>query len=110
MKIIYLTANSIIEQKNLVLCLGFFDGVHLAHQKLMDKTIELAKENQIPSALMTFSDYIMAHIRHERFYYLSSLQDKMNKAIEKGFDYFYVLEVSPELISLPAETFIEHFL
>jgi len=92
------------------MCLGFFDGVHLAHQKLMDKTIELAKESHLCSSMMTFSEYIMAHIRKERFYFLSSLQDKINKAEEKGFDYFYVLEVSQELINLPAPLFIDKFL
>ena len=30
--------------KNLVLALGFFDGIHLAHQKLIKEAVKIAKE------------------------------------------------------------------
>ena len=39
------------ENKNTVLALGFFDGVHFAHQTLIKKTVELAQKNGIKSAL-----------------------------------------------------------
>ena len=44
------------ENKNTVLALGFFDGVHFAHQTLIKKTVELAQKNGIKSALITFLD------------------------------------------------------
>ncbi len=99
-----------IEEFELVLCLGFFDGVHLAHQKLLNKTIEIAQEKHLQSAMMTFSDHILSQLKGEKFYYLSSINDKIKIAENIGFDYFYVLEVSPSLISLPADKFIEQFL
>ena len=40
---------------NLALALGFFDGVHLAHQKLILNTVEWAKKHRTKSAVITFS-------------------------------------------------------
>ena len=35
MKVFY----NLVENKNCAIALGFFDGVHLAHQKLIKKTV-----------------------------------------------------------------------
>lgn len=110
MKTIYLEANSVIEEKDLVLCLGFFDGLHIAHQELVRQTLKISKERNLKSGMMTFSDHILSTLKGERFYYLSSLQDKIDYASEVGFDYLYVLVVSKELISIPPLDFINRFL
>ena len=39
---------------NIVLALGFFDGIHLGHGALLDKTKERAKELGLPPAVFTF--------------------------------------------------------
>jgi len=38
----------------ITITIGSFDAIHLGHQKLMQKTIEIAKENQTIPALLTF--------------------------------------------------------
>ena len=40
-----------------VVALGNFDGVHLGHQALIKKTVELAKEKGLRSAVFTFSNH-----------------------------------------------------
>ena len=37
-----------------VTALGFFDGVHLAHRELLEKTVALARERGLTSAVFTF--------------------------------------------------------
>ena len=37
-----------------VTALGFFDGVHLAHRELIEKTVSIAKERGLTSAVFTF--------------------------------------------------------
>ena len=44
-----------IVSEDIVLILGFFDGVHLAHQKVINKGIQIAKEQGMKAALMTFN-------------------------------------------------------
>jgi riboflavin kinase/FMN adenylyltransferase len=51
MRILY-DLNGLQEAKSLGL--GFFDGVHLAHRKIIEKTVSLARENGVKSAIITF--------------------------------------------------------
>lgn len=44
----------IAENARRAIALGFFDGVHLGHKKLMDKAVERAKENNAISSVFTF--------------------------------------------------------
>ncbi len=37
-----------------VIALGFFDGVHIGHRRLLKRTVELAKSLGIPSSVFTF--------------------------------------------------------
>ncbi|WP_409969800.1 bifunctional riboflavin kinase/FAD synthetase [Bengtsoniella intestinalis] len=41
--------------KELVIALGFFDGVHLGHAALLRRTVEVAKERGCQSAVFTFT-------------------------------------------------------
>lgn len=43
----YLDYNDKIEEDNLILCLGFFDGLHKAHQALIKKGQILKKKRDI---------------------------------------------------------------
>lgn len=47
-----LNSNYIIEPN--VSCIGYFDGVHLGHQRLIDETIKLAKKLNVKPYLITF--------------------------------------------------------
>ena len=44
-----------IVDEEIVLILGFFDGVHLAHQELIKEGVRIAKERNMKAALMTFN-------------------------------------------------------
>ena len=37
----------------ITLALGEFDGLHLAHQKLINETIKYARENNLKAAVLT---------------------------------------------------------
>ena len=41
----------------LSLTIGNFDGVHLAHQKIIEKTQEIAQKNNLSSALLSFEPH-----------------------------------------------------
>lgn len=42
---------------NLSIALGFFDGVHLGHKKVIKSAVDFAKQNNIKSAIITFSEH-----------------------------------------------------
>lgn len=43
-----------VNNRKFVIALGFFDGVHLGHQALMEKTLERARELNMTPAVFTF--------------------------------------------------------
>ena len=44
-----------LNQKSCV-ALGFFDGMHMAHQKIIEKTIEISKEKSLIPTVFTFTE------------------------------------------------------
>jgi FAD synthase len=68
MEIIKLGYNhSITLSEEIIATIGEFDGIHIAHQMLFDKTIELAKSCNKKSAVITFDlvvdfDAVIAYI------------------------------------------------
>ena len=101
------------ENKNTVLALGFFDGVHFAHQALIKKTVQIAKENNLKSILITFLDSPYYILTGKMPSYITLLEDKI-KIIEKlGIDDIYVLDFK-KYKSMEADDYInkiliEHF-
>ena len=45
------------KKPNLSLALGFFDGVHLGHKKVIKSAVDFAKRNGIKSAVVTFKEH-----------------------------------------------------
>ena len=45
------------EIPNLSLALGFFDGVHLGHQAVINCAVDFARENNCKSAVVTFKEH-----------------------------------------------------
>src|SRR5699024_12085723 len=44
-----------IVNEDIVLILGYFDGVHLAHQKVIKEGVRIGREKNLKVALMTFN-------------------------------------------------------
>ena len=65
MKVINLNYNSVIEEENLILVCGFFDGLHIAHMKLIEKALELKKEFGNNIGVLTLSTNTKYFIKNE---------------------------------------------
>ncbi len=110
LKTIYLDYNDTILEENLIICLGFFDGLHKAHQALIRKAQLIKQERNYQLAVLTFDQSIKLYMQNKPFYYLTSVDDK-KKILEKfDVDILYVMKVSYDLISLSAQKFIDQFL
>ncbi len=110
MEILTLNYNDSIALSDLVVSLGFFDGVHVAHQTLLNKTLEIAAKSKKKSAMMTFSTHVLSYIQNQEFNHLTNLDEKAKIASKMGFDYLFVFEVTDNLIKLEPEIFISRFL
>ena len=97
--------------ENMVTCVGEFDGIHIAHQELFNKTLENAKKYNLNSCVITFHphpDYVLG-LRNE-YTYLTPLNEKIKIIESFGFDYMILIEFSRELASLDYLAFYEMFL
>ncbi len=98
--------------KNIVACIGEFDGIHSAHQQLINKVIEISKIKKLPSSIITFDphpDFVLNKNKVEE--YVTPLIEKFNLVDEKYFlDYFIVISFTEELSKLPYQDFYNNFL
>lgn len=85
----------------LSLCLGYFDGLHLGHMRLIDK----AKESVYKSAVLTFEFADNINIKNSK--YLTSFADKQRILTAKEVDYLLVLYFNQETMNLSSDCFIQ---
>ncbi|MBS6106402.1 MULTISPECIES: bifunctional riboflavin kinase/FAD synthetase [Anaerococcus] len=91
------------------IALGNFDGVHIGHQKLIGKNIEIANRlNLVPSVLL-FKENSKKTLIDEKNY-LTSLDDKIEILAKMGMDTFCILEFNEEFRSLSPKEFISKIL
>lgn len=102
-----------IVQEDIVLILGFFDGVHRGHQKVIKKGIELAKEKGIKSALMTFNRhpaFVYRRFDPEYHSYLTPLKRKEELIASFGIDILYEVEFTSAFGTLPPQDFVDQYI
>lgn len=101
MEIINLKENdNITSFQDIVLCLGFFDGVHLGHQKLF------AAANKYPykkGVLTFYGNFKKAKL-------INTFQEKVMLLKQYDIDYLFVIEINEKLIKTTCEEFIKKYL
>jgi len=77
----------------LILALGYFDGLHLAHQKLIEQTIDLAKSYKSESGLMTFHPNPKHFLGRQTTEQLLTPHNMKIDLLDKmGVDYLFVVQ------------------
>ena len=111
MKIVHLTypvKENILSSK-VVLALGFFDGVHLGHQKLIKRAKEIADQKNLPLVVMTFDRHPKEVYEDKKnFKYLETLEEKADKMSELGVDYLAVMPFTKEFSQIGAQDFVDN--
>ncbi len=111
MKRILLDKESLSAEGGLVIALGFFDGIHVGHQKLINWTVTLARQWGYSPALFTFSRHPLEVIHSGLcFPYLSSMNEKHCIARELGIEYFITIDFSEEFSRLSPREFVSDIL
>ena len=69
-----------ITKQKVILTLGFFDGVHIGHQKLIKDAKLIAKEKKLPLMAMTFDKHPKEIYKNDhKFVYLETAREKEQK-------------------------------
>ncbi len=101
--------HNIKEIKNLSLALGFFDGVHLAHEKIIKRAVSEGQKNSLKSAVITFSTSPNSIIRKIEPVYLTTMEEKINLIENLGTDYLFILDFK-KLVDIEAKDYINNVL
>ena len=93
--------------KETVLTIGVFDGVHLGHCHLLKRLVQLAGPHLLPSVL-TFSNHPITVLRPgTQVSYLTSAQQKARLLKAQGVELIVSLEFTPEFSQVSAEDFVK---
>ncbi len=90
-----------------VVTLGVFDGVHLGHQKIIQKTINLANNKNGESIILTFDRNPKSFLSQTQQSCLTSLEHRVVLFEQLGVDISIVLEFSRKIAEISAEDFID---
>lgn len=114
MKIIELTYPHAIEAENtpeIVSAIGFFDGVHIGHQKVIQTAVNEAKQRNMESAVITFHPHPSVVLKGtDNVKYITPLAIKKEILEKLDVDRLYIIEFNSQLSKLSPQDFIDHFI
>ncbi|GKU24747.1 bifunctional riboflavin kinase/FAD synthetase [Clostridium folliculivorans] len=98
-------------QKSSFIALGSFDGLHLGHLSLINKTLELAKENSCSSMVFTFKNHPLTVVNKDRApKLLLDNATKLEILEELGIDIACLVNFNEDFMKIEPEAFIEMLL
>lgn len=113
LKTIYLEypINQELEQKDTVVALGYFDGVHLGHQTVIQTAKSIAEKNGWLTAVMTFHPHPAIVLgKADRIPAITPLFEKEKIIKELGVDILYVVTFNEAFSKLSPQQFVDEYL
>ena len=111
MKLHNLNTKKDFKIKDLCLCIGNFDGIHLGHQILIKKIINNAKSSNFKSAVMTFVPHPKIYFNRTNDNFNIVTNDNKKKFLKLlGVENYIEYKFNKTLSSLNAKSFIEKIL
>lgn len=98
--------------QNPILTIGTFDGVHLGHQKIIDRLIYLARSLNGESVIFTFDPHPRKVVApgETNLRILTTLDEKIELFEKSGIDHLIIYPFTPEFARLSYEQFVEQVL
>ena len=94
------------------MALGFFDGLHQGHRKVIQTALQKAKEKSLPLSVMSFFPDPKTVLSNgkKQVCYLMPLYEKEKMLEQLGVDRFYMVRFDKEFASLSPEQFVFQYL
>jgi riboflavin kinase / FMN adenylyltransferase len=94
-----------------VMALGDFDGIHLGHQEVLQRTLAVAKRLGLPASIMTFHPHprvVLGQSKYEQN--LTPLNDKMEIFAAMGIEYVYLMNFTLTFAQISPQVFVDNVL
>lgn len=107
----YPHALDVQQLKETVVALGYFDGVHLGHQKVIQTAKAIARKNQWQTAVMTFHPHPAVVLgKVDRIAAITPLREKEKVLKELGVDILYVVTFNQTFSKLTPQQFVDEYI
>jgi riboflavin kinase/FMN adenylyltransferase len=108
---VFESIKDLTKNKNTILTLGTFDGIHPGHLKIIDKLLDHSKEKGLRNVVMTFYPHPRTIISNNFDVKLLTTPDERRYLLEKlGVENLLLINFTKEFASLTAEEFIYNYL
>jgi riboflavin kinase/FMN adenylyltransferase len=95
-----------------VMAFGYFDGVHIGHQTVIQTAKKMATEKGLLSAVMTFHPHPSVVLKRDQavHFALTPLVDKIAAIESLGVDELYVVDFKEEFAQLLPQQFVDEYI
>lgn len=95
-----------------VSAIGFFDGIHKGHQKVIQAAVKEAAGKGMESAVITFHPHpsVVLNKGTQHVKYITPVQEKQAILQQLQVDRLYIIKFNQELSQLSPQDFIKHFI
>ncbi len=106
---VYFGIQEFTKLPNAVVTSGTFDGVHLGHQKILQRLKEVAAKTAGETVVITFDPHPRSVVSHERqpVQLLSTLDEKINLLQANGIDHLLIIPFTRKFSESTSAEFIQ---
>jgi riboflavin kinase/FMN adenylyltransferase len=110
---IYYNIEDVPFQKETIITIGTFDGVHLGHKQIISRLLEEAREKNLRSMLITFEPHPQVVIQRAdkpEVHLINTLKERMEIFEQLGVDNLLVIDFTSEFSHIEPENFVRDYL
>ncbi len=94
-----------------VITIGTFDGLHIGHQQVLNKVVEVAKEKNLTSVVVTFNPHPRAVVAKDYNMQLLATLDEKKYLIEKfQIENLFVINFTLDFAKISSDEFVKNYL
>lgn len=91
------------------IALGYFDGIHLGHKVVLKNAINIAKENNSQTVVITFKEHPLNFLTGEKVEQILTLDEKLSMLEKMGIDNVLLLDFE-KYSTITAQNYLENVL
>ncbi len=107
----YKGANSFLSERQTVVTIGTFDGVHVGHRKIIERLVNSAHANNLDSVVLTFFPHPRMVLQKESgIQLINTIEERKRLLEETGIDHLVVHPFTQQFSRLTALEFVRDIL
>jgi len=104
-------ANSFLSERQTVVTIGTFDGVHAGHRKIIERLVNSATANNLDSVVLTFFPHPRMVLQKESgIQLINTIEERKNLLRQTGIDHLVVHPFTHQFSRLTAPEFVRDIL